>query len=72
MTDDAKQEREGVLLPCPVPWCGSDAVRLSHFDANRRRHWVECSECNFKTPQQASRAKAVALWQTRAALEQSK
>jgi hypothetical protein len=54
------------LKPCPVPWCASQHVTTRHYDAKRRQHWVECYECNFKTPQQSSRIKAVSLWNTRA------
>lgn len=54
-----------VLAPCPVPWCGSPDTKAWSFDAKRRRHWVECGKCNFKTPQMPSKAKVVAIWNTR-------
>jgi hypothetical protein len=53
------------LKNCPVPWCGSPDVKMRHFDASRRRHWVECCQCHFKTPQLPSKAKVVDLWSTR-------
>lgn len=54
-----------VLEPCPVPWCGSPDVKARSFDANHRRHWIECGKCNFKTPQMPSRTKVITLWNTR-------
>lgn len=62
MTND---KDSAVLEPCPVPWCGSPDAKALSFDANRRRHWIECGKCNFKTPQMPSRAKVITLWNTR-------
>ena len=54
-----------MLALCPVPWCGSPNAKARSFDANHRRHWIECGKCNFKTPQMPSRTKVITLWNTR-------
>ena len=64
-TDGSRSGGQPVLEPCPVPWCGSSDVKARSFDANHRRHWIECGKCNFKTPQMPSRTKAIAAWNTR-------
>ena len=64
-TDGSRSGGQPVLEPCPVPWCGSSDVKERSFDANHRRHWIECGKCNFKTPQMPSRTKVITLWNTR-------
>lgn len=64
-TDGSRSGGQLVLEPCPVPWCGSSDVKARSFDANHRRHWIECGKCNFKTPQMPSRTKVITLWNTR-------
>ena len=64
-TDGSRSGGQPVLEPCPVPWCGSSDVKARSFDANHRRHWIECGKCNFKTPQMPSRTKVITLWNTR-------
>lgn len=64
-TDGSRSGGQPMLEPCPVPWCGSSDVKARSFDANHRRHWIECGKCNFKTPQMPSRTKVITLWNTR-------
>ena len=64
-TDGSRSGGQPVLEPCPVPWCGSSDVKARSFDANHRRHWIECGKCNFKTPQMPSRTKVITAWNTR-------
>jgi len=54
-----------IYAPCPVPWCDSENVTARVFDARRRKHWLQCAECGFQTPQMPSRAKAERMWNTR-------
>ena len=62
MTND---KDSAVLLPCPVPWCDSVNVSAKIFEAKRKKHWLQCNDCGFSTPQMTSRAKAENIWSTR-------
>jgi Lar family restriction alleviation protein len=53
------------LLPCPLPWCGSSAVRLRYWQGNKRMHYVECECCKIKTQQSRSKERVIAAWNTR-------
>ena len=62
MTND---KDSAVLLRCPVPWCNSVNVSPKVFEAKRKKHWLQCNDCGFSTPQMTSRAKAENIWNTR-------
>ena len=43
MTDDAKKEREAVLLPCP--FCGGEA-EVEQKGTTRQSHIISCTDCH--------------------------
>lgn len=50
------------LLPCPVPWCASDFVRVAHPN----RLWLaECQKCCAQGPAHETEAEAATAWNTR-------
>jgi hypothetical protein len=65
LTDDAKQEREAGLKPCPC--CETDAVVLPHAMRDSIRYNVKCVNdgCGLATNKFGTEAEAITAWSTR-------
>ena len=61
MTDDAKKEREAVLLPCP--FCGGEA-EVEQKGTTRQSHIISCTDCHCSLETNETFG-AGALWNTR-------
>ncbi len=59
---------EGVLLPCPAPWCCGENVKARNVELGGSLWVAFCCDCDTSTPGRKTKADVVALWNTRAAL----
>ena len=54
------------LLPCPVPWCGSNSTVYSYTLGTPQTDWqIMCGECGCTTPEYPTEAQAIAAWNAR-------
>ncbi len=55
---------EQALLPCPVPWCGSNVLETVRMGLS----WqiaVVCQDCRCQGPWSSTEAEAIAAWNRR-------
>lgn len=52
------------LLPCPVPWCGSDVLEVVRSPWSRG-YCITCKSCGVQSPSRETEAEATAAWNRR-------
>ena len=52
------------LLPCPVPWCGSDVLEVVRSPWSRG-YCITCQSCGVQSPSRETEAEATAAWNRR-------
>lgn len=53
------------LLPCPVPWCGSDVLEAVRSPWSHG-YCITCQSCRVQSPSRETEPEAIAAWNRRA------